>query len=262
MQIDYGTLLSYSPIKLSIGTLKKHTLREIGDLTFEKFNFYESFLVLTPEFYYTKLGNEQGKAYWESLTDEQKSNLTMFQIVKKENVLQDIYSELFNFFFLENVIYIDGLFILSAKTFDNISDITPDDCAAIGEETFIPVLEIIQQICGIYEEEESTDNMKFKNSRAKKLYEKMLAARKREKQQRKSDINMTIPNIISAVSSMHPSLNISNIWDLTIFQLLDTFNRLRTNAIYEIESTKVSVWGDEKKTFNETLWYKNQHDKN
>jgi len=29
------------------------------------------------------------------------------------------------------------------------------------------------------------------------------------------------------------------------------------NAIYEIDSTRVSVWGDEKKTFNASLWYKN-----
>jgi hypothetical protein len=32
--------------------------------------------------------------------------------------------------------------------------------------------------------------------------------------------------------------------------------------MFDIDSTRVSVWGDEKKTFNAALWYKNNYDKN
>ena len=45
-----------------------------------------------------------------------------------------------------------------------------------------------------------------------------------------------------------------------MFQLLDAFNRMQMNSMYEIESTRVSVWGDEKKTFDASLWYKNNYD--
>ena len=89
----------------------------------------------------------------------------------------------------------------------------------------------------------------------------MLKAQKEQKKQAKNDINLSIPNIISAVASKHPSLNLTSIWDLTIFQLLDSFSRLQANTVYEIDSTRVSVWGDEKKTFDPALWYKNIYDK-
>ena len=77
---------------------------------------------------------------------------------------------------------------------------------------------------------------------------------------KKADINLSIPNIISSISNMHPSLNYMNVWDLTVFQLLDAFNRLQANVMYDIDCTRVSVWGDEKKTFDVSLWYKNNYD--
>ena len=42
---------------------------------------------------------------------------------------------------------------------------------------------------------------------------------------------------------------------------MDAFNRLQRNTMYDIDSTRVSVWGDEKKTFDVSLWYKNEYDK-
>ena len=102
--------------------------------------------------------------------------------------------------------------------------------------------------------------MPFKNKMAKELYEKMLKAQKKEKEEKKSSNDLTIPNIISSVCVKHPSLNYSNIWEITIFQLLDTFNKLQVNSVHEIDSIRVAVWGDEKKIYDAALWYKNQYD--
>lgn len=132
---------------------------------------------------------------------------------------------------------------------------------AIAKDNFSQVMSLLQQICCIYNEEESLDDMKFKNNLARKLMEKMLKAKKKEQEAKKSDLNLTIPNIISSLANKHPSLNYVNIWDLTIFQLLDAFNRTQANSMYDIDSTRVSVWGDEKKTFDVSLWYKNNYDK-
>ena len=100
---------------------------------------------------------------------------------------------------------------------------------------------------GIYSEEDDVENMVFKNERIKQKYLK--AQQEEREQNRKSDINMTIPNLISSVNGKHPSLNYTNIYKLTIYQLLDTFSRLQNNTIFDLDSTRVSVWGDEKKTF-------------
>lgn len=231
---------------------------EISILTFDKFNMFEAFLKMTPECFLTKF-KEGGQTHWDSLTDNQKEDLTMYNLMLDDPTLQDTYAEIFNFFFVERVIFKEGLFVILKEDVENASDISAENVrGVIHEKTFLQILELIQQICCIHEKEQSLDEMKFKNKTARKLYEKMLKAQTKER--RKIDINLSIPNIISAVSNKHPSVNPINIWDLTIFQLLDSFNRLQVNTMYDIDCTRVSVWGDEKKTFDAALWYKNNFD--
>lgn len=265
MRLDYGTQLSPIPITLSIGTLRKPTLREISQITFDRFSFYEFFLKLSPETYYTKLRIENdGEAYWSSLTEEEQDQITVYDIIKEDEQIRNTYVEIFNFFFVETIIYQEGFFILLKENtaIDKPDEIKKEQVrGAIAKDNFSQVLSLLQQICCIYNEEESLDDMKFKNNLARKLMEKMLKAKKKEQETKKSDLNLTIPNIISSLANKHPSLNYLNIWDLTIFQLLDAFNRIQTNSMYDIDSTRVSVWGDEKKTFDVSLWYKNNYDK-
>lgn len=263
MRLDYGTQLSPVPITLSIGTLRKPTLKEISQITFDRFSFYEFFLKLSPETYYTKLRKENdGEAYWGSLTEEEQDKITIYNIIEEDDKIRSTYVEIFNFFFVETVIYQEGFFILLKDEVANPEKIKREQVrGAIAKDNFPQVMSLLQQICCIYNEEESLDDMKFKNNLARKLMEKMLKAKKKEQETKKSDLNLTIPNIISSLANKHPSLNYVNIWDLTIFQLLDAFNRTQANSMYDIDSTRVSVWGDEKKTFDVSLWYKNNYDK-
>lgn len=263
MRLDYGTQLSPVPITLSIGTLRKPTLKEISQITFDRFSFYEFFLKLSPEIYYTKLRKENdGEAYWGSLTEEEQDKITIYNIIEEDDKIRSTYVEIFNFFFVETVIYQEGFFILLKDEVANPEKIKREQVrGAIAKDNFSQVMSLLQQICCIYNEEESLDDMKFKNNLARKLMEKMLKAKKKEQETKKSDLNLTIPNIISSLANKHPSLNYVNIWDLTIFQLLDAFNRTQANSMYDIDSTRVSVWGDEKKTFDVSLWYKNNYDK-
>lgn len=265
MRLDYGTQLSPVPITLSIGTLRKPTLKEISQITFDRFSFYEFFLKLSPETYYTKLRKENdGEAFWDSLTEEERDKITIYNIIEEDDKIRSTYVEIFNFFFVETVIYQEGFFILLKENtaIDNPDKIKREQVrGAIAKNNFSQVMSLLQQICCIYNEEESLDDMKFKNNLARKLMEKMLKAKKKEQETKKSDLNLTIPNIISSLANKHPSLNYVNIWDLTIFQLLDAFNRTQANSMYDIDSTRVSVWGDEKKTFDVSLWYKNNYDK-
>lgn len=262
MRLDYGTQLSPVPITLPIGTLRKPTLKEIAQLTFDKFTYFEFFLKMSPETYYTKIREDDGKAYWNSLTEEERDSISIYNIIENDEEVINVYVEIFNFFFVETVIYKEGLFILIKGEVANLDEVKREQiCGAIAKENFLQVLSLLQQICCIYNEEESLDDVKFKNKLARKLMEKMLKAKKKEQETKKTDLNLTIPNIISSIANKHPSLNYVNIWDLTIFQLHDAFNRVQANTVYDIDSTRVSVWGDEKKTFDFSLWYKNNYDK-
>lgn len=262
MRLDYGTQLSPVPITLSIGTLRKPTLKEISQITFDRFSFYEFFLKLSPELYYTKFKkDDNGEAYWNSLTEEEQDKITVYSLIEADEQIRKIYVDIFNFFFVETVIYQEGFFILLKNDVTNLDEVKKEQVrGAVAKDNFHKVISLLQQICCIYNEEESLDDIEFKSDFVRKKYEKMLKAKKKAQENKKADINLSIPNIISSISNMHPSLNYLNIWDLTVFQLLDAFNRLQANVMYDIDCTRVSVWGDEKKTFDVSLWYKNNYD--
>lgn len=265
MKLEYGTILCPEPITLSVGTLRSPTLREIGRLSFEQFGYYEFLLKMTPETFYTIIRGDDGKAFWDSLTSEEKRDIALYDIIEEDEKLAEMYAEVFDFFFVEPVVFKEGYFILLKEDIEDKNAVDPDNIrGVIARETLPQVLGLIQQICCIHDdkkEEEEAEEPKFKNELARQLYEKMQKAKKQEVK-KKADVNYSLPNIVSAVSNKHPSISPITVWDLTIFQLLDAFNRLQINTVYEIDSTRVSVWGDEKKTFNPSLWYKNEYDNN
>lgn len=262
MKLDYGTQLSPEPIKLSIGTLVKPKLSRISKITFEKFNYYEMMIKMTPKFFYTKIKGSKGKKYWESLSEAERENLNLYNVVIDDKQLTNIFVEIFNFFFEENVIFQEDYFILFKKNLDSDTASKDNIAGVISKNIFSEVLDVIQQVCCIKdEEEEDVDNMKFKNGLAKRMFEKMQKAAKEEQERKKASADLELPNIISSVSNKHFTISPINVWELTIFQLMDAFNRLQLNTVFDINSTRVSVWGDEKRTFNAALWYKNEYDK-
>ena len=252
---------------LSIGTLIKPKLKDISDSTkgmsFDKFDYFEALVKMTPETFYTKLKGDEGVQYWKSLSENEQEELTLYKIILGDSRLLEAFLEVFNFFFLEKVIFKDGYFVLLDPSAENNNDVILRENirGVISEDIFLQVLDAIQQVCGIAENEEVIDESKLKNRLAKKMYDKMQKAAKKAKQEKKGDINLTLPNIISAVSNRHPTIDPIKVWELTIFQLLDSFNRMQINSIFDIDCTRVSVWGDEKKTFKAHLWYKNEYDK-
>lgn len=263
MQLDYGTLLSRSPVRLSIGRLRKPRLKDIAKLGFDKFGYYESLLKMSPELLYSTILGEHGEAYWESLSDDVRDSMTMYRVILTNKQMQESYTEMFDFFFKEKVVFQNGIFLLLRKGTDVDNIEQGSVVGMITEKTFQQVVELIQQVCCIYEKPKPTiEEMSFKNDIAKKMFARMQKSQEKldRMKARQSSKNFSIPNIISKVSNMHKSINPVNVWDLTIFELIDAFNCLQTNEVYDIDKTRVSVWGDEKKKFDPALWYKNNND--
>ena len=265
MRFDYGTQISPFPIPLSVGMLRKPKLRDIADpkskpaMSFTKFMFYEFLISMTPKEFFTKAEVEKGQEFWDSLSEEEKRGLTVYDLIQLNPTLMQNFLEVFNFFFEETVLFVDGVFVLVNPDKDYSID-TPqreDIVGVIDSHNFSEILNYIQQVCCIAQEEEEIP--KFKNKIAERLYYQIKEGER--ERNKKADKDLTLPNVISAVTAKHYSLNYTNIWDLTIFQLLDNFGRMREGSIYEIEWTRVAVWGDEKNTFDPARWYKNDFDK-
>ena len=258
--LSYGTKIGYSPVNIKIGTLRKPLLKDVDRIGFDIFEYYEGLLVLTPELYVEsqkKLGIE---------CSEEDSGLSLYELIRKDKMLSAQYTEMLNFFFIEEVVFIEGFFFILAdgKDSDSVDEEGRRKISAkgyISDETFRTVLSIIAEICFIKNDKVEEEPPKFKNEEARRLYEKMKKAREEGELRKSFDKKYELPNIVSAVASKHPSLNYTNIFNLTVYQLMDCFNRLQINDLYDISSTTVAVWGDEKKTFDSTLWYKSELEK-
>ena len=113
------------------------------------------------------------------------------------------------------------------------------------------MIDIIMQRINIENKRQEKKNLKIKNKIAEKLLEKM---KKGESQKKKNDEKTSMANIISSLSSHHQSLNIVNIWNLTVYQLYDQFSKTRINDTYKISSRSISIGGDKDKKFDDMLW--------
>lgn len=266
MKLDYYTLLCPVPISLSIGTIKAPTLREIGELTYSKYTVYQLYLRLKAKDFYDTYVKKDIDSAIKAIPEEEAKQLTIMQIISLENEVRDNYLDILNFFFLERVEYVDGVFFfIDTDDYDTEIDKLDFTKAKIkgaisDNDDFLEIIDILQQVCCIKSDDVLDDvKPKFKNKKAKILYERMLKANEKKisEQKEKEFKNFMFPNLISSIAAKCPGLNIVNIWDATPFQVYDQFEKTRNNDYHYINSVRVSVWGDEDNSFDQSLWYKN-----
>ena len=94
MRLDYGTQLSPCPISLSIGTIRKPTLKDIATISFEKFMLFEVFTKLSPSAYYEKISSSN--SYWDSLSEDEKDETTMYKVIMNDERVRNIYIDVLN----------------------------------------------------------------------------------------------------------------------------------------------------------------------
>lgn len=245
MKINYFDLLSPSPIKIeNAGSIISPKLRDISDITINTYKFYLSILLTDVESYFSFIGQ---KELFQKLADEEKKQFNIFDLlICNKNFAITLQNSL-NFFFVENV-----EFNAETKYYDVYGN--DNSVGHITEENYLDICDIIFQLNGIKRKNE--DVLKPKNKKASEILKKIQKGRKEKEKIKFIDKDMELGNIISAVANFHPSLNEYNIWNLTVYQLWDSFYKLINNNIYTIQSTSVAVWGDKDKQFNINEWYK------
>ena len=272
MRLDYGTLLSFDLFNLPFGFgIKSPRLKEISALQFNVYHSYLSVLDLNIDDYYSAISNEnydyfkeystdekhlilKVKHEYESLSENERRNVIPIMIFSYDQRLIDKISIAISFFTNKNFKY---------STDKNEFVCIEDDeiVATIPLEFYGQVADFILQRNGINKPKEE-EKPKFKNKLAEELYYRSLKAEEKKVKENKINNDLELPNIISAVTAKHNSLNIINIWDITIYQLYDQFQRMQTNCAYDINAMAVSAWGDQEGKFDSALWYKNLYNKN
>ena len=255
MKLEYFDLLSPEPICINgIGRIKSPTLRDISKIRFAQYQQYLNVLLFTPEDYYNNF--ERDKIEWfKALDEDAKSKIFLFDLVKKSEDLLYLFLELFNFFFEETIVFnTSNNVFLSYESEDAIQN----EDRPVGEincNSFYDVCDIILQRNSIFKNCVNEDYKKAKNSRALEILKKLKKGQEKQNKQNKYEKKVELPNVISALTSYHNSLNMSNVWDITVFQVYDQFKRLQNNCVYNMQSMSTSIWGDKENQFDITKWY-------
>ena len=187
-----------------ICSLKPKKIKEISKIGFDKYNFYLSNLCISSDDIYEFF-------QW----DDDFKNIEPYDFIVanmindesfKHNILEGLC------FFLENVV------TLSVKNEDvEFYMIKNKKINRSNFNFFIDVLK--RQNC-------ITDNGKKKLVPKNDAQKKMFIKLKENRSKYNSENNNNIIDIISSVCAKHPSINLSNVGDLSMYQLIDQYKRL------------------------------------
>lgn len=247
MKGNYFDLLSPCPIYLpNAGGVISPTLRAIASVGIDTYQYYLSVLSMDLKAYLTMLGHPE---QYEALSEEEKARLPMFDLLTANAQSAELLQKALDFFIKETVVYHP-----QSKSF-TVLDEEKHTVGMITKEVYPELCALICRRNYIRSNQEE-DLSKVKSKKALEIMKKLRKGRTEKAGRTKTDQDMELGNIISAVANKSQSLNIQNIWDLTVFQLWDCFSRLSNNSIYDIQSMCVAAWGNKDNHFDAASWYK------
>ncbi len=248
MELNYFDLLSPEPVPLwNIGGVRCPTLREISKITYNTYQKYLFVLSMTPKIYFGMTGQP---GYYEYLSDEQKASFHIFDLLTQDRQTLPIAEDALNFFLEYKTKYSEQL-----RCFLLYKNKKESPVGSIDKDLWLSVCDIILQRNHAKQKNEDLSNIKSK--KALSIVQKLQKGREKKQKRAKEDKNMELGNIISAVANKSSSLNIISIWDMTVYQLWDTFYRTCNNNVLDIQSMSVAAWGDKNSLFDSAAWYKN-----
>ena len=246
MKLSYFELLSPAPVYVqNVGSILSPKLKTLSSIGINTYQYYLTILLMDLKTYFTMLGQEE---YFEQLSEEEKEQLNIFELLLINEHTAILLQEILNFFIEEDVILsLQNRCLYVQKNKKTIGIIT--------KETYPAICDLIcQRNC--IKSNQKEDLTKIKSKKALEIMKKLQKGRAENSKRAKADENMELGNIISAVANKSQSLNIINIWELTIYQVWDCFIRLSNNSMYQIQSMSVAAWGNKDNYFDATAWFK------
>lgn len=266
INLSYYDLLDQSPYNYKgICHIRAVTLRDISSLD-DKYNTYKTYINLLGidvEDYYSlaKLTTDEIVELSKSFESIGKIPNIYDLVTKTPNLLNELVIAL-NFFIEEDIAFHYGKDMFCTYESDSDGNITP--LIFFGAEYYYEIIDIINQRHGISRPsaEDKIENQIFKNARARELWLKMNDPKIKAAERRKSEHKYDLANIVSSLTAKSQTISILNVWDVSVYNIYDQFERERTNAIDKMNARSVSIWGDGDKKYNYESWYENLKESN
>lgn len=246
LKLDYFDLLSPKAVYLkNIGGIISPKLRDIASVGIHTYQHYLSILLMDIKTYFSLIGQEE---QFLQLSEEEKTGIHIFDLLTANRQTAALLQDILNFFIEEEVTFLAEQRVFLIQNGDTV-------IGTISTEEYPTVCDIICQRCCITSHAQE-DLSKIKSKKALEILKKIRKGRSENAHHTKADANMELGNIISAVANKSHSLNIINIWNLTVYQIWDCFSRLSNNSIYDIQSMSVAAWGNKDNHFDAASWFK------
>ena len=240
MKLHYIDHISpYGVMLRGVGRIHSPILSDVLKIGYYQYQRVLTLFLYTPEKYFSDLSTEMHMENpWDKLSNDQKNSITMFGILTgNEEARSELISGL-------------ALFVCGDLEWDMthsaiVIDKREDGSVGgfIDVKNYSTVVKVILQMLDISVDDIPEETPKFKTEKDRLFYEKFQAKKKKFAQNKKTDPNFELPNMISLLCTFHPSLNYSNIFDLTIGQVRDTFSQLLKAKQLSIADMNYSVWG-------------------
>lgn len=271
MRLNYYDLLNPNPIRIpQVGSFISPFLKDIRSI--DEYTMYLNMLLLSVSDYWNIInfhagsGDEAADASGAGLSEDHLNDADchIFDLITRHgtdlqmSVLKSVEDAL-NFFMTDTVRFDEqyGVFL----TYDGTEDEehNPIPTGVIRKENYMDVCDIIARRNYI-SRESLYDPTKIRSKKAQQIYEKMMKGRQAKTKSAASghDSDLDLGNIISKVAARHPSINLLNIYELTIYQLYDQFYNLVNYSVFDIQGMALAMNGSKAvPKFECTDWYKN-----
>jgi len=219
-------LLSGLPIELEMGILYPLKLKDIVKLGYIKYNYYISLLLIDK----SQLQNN----------DIDINDITNFDIVFQSCVMDEkfrkSYFEMLELFFKETVQLGNGFFYFSELNEKKI----------IYKDNFNEIIRLLKEINSMKNKEENEFNPA--NDKAKEIADRMKKAREKiNKVKAKSGEDLSLSDLISAFAFYNKNTDLNSIFEMTIYQFNNQFQRMQLVNNYEISVQSLLHGADPKK---------------
>ena len=234
--VDAFALISGSPVACNGVFVYPPTLGMIRDIGYDNYRSYLSLFLLSKADMLSMIG----------ITDSE-SRLDSLSPIQLMTLIPDFRATLLGalkFFLRQEVCYTDSFgFFLGF-----------DRRVQLPLAHILEIRKIILQLCRV-EDDTVQEAVSFQSERARKTYEKILKHKaQKKKSSTANDADYDLSNLIGAVAAYSPTYSLLNIWELTVYQFYDQFERLSSKIQLDVIGQKWAAWGTE--DFDFSVWFK------
>lgn len=178
----------------------------------------------------------------------------VYDVITSCEVVRTLFVKALSFFMLESVIYDEShqAFLTFVES-DNESDDPSQKLSLVGiiNSENIDSLRASVLLANYISPTKANVDIEFASEKAREMWER---AQKYNAQQapKAEDPAMSLGNIVSKLCTIHPSYNLLNVFDLTVFQLYDAF--FQSCYMRSIEFSESIVANHGSKEFKYTNW--------